>query len=264
MSGREAFQNQTVSLYVQFFGAGGAPETGTLVSGTLTIGDGSPITCTISGQTLLATVPFSQELGLTTFLYNWQQIVQGVTSDQSVSFPVTIIAQPSGSSQSYVPPNTTRQCMRLCEPDDRTDEQYNSGNLAIYCNPPYSILRSIFANLPNSGPDLVSFSYVDGTGQAGTLTINCWLWMSDNSYILVSADNGVQMAIASINANFVDTYATPINTRNTNSGTAPLSPCANASRYDYPVLLPNQAIPNVWYYDGVLLASNTSSSPTII
>jgi hypothetical protein len=271
MSGREAIQNQTVSLFVQFFGGGGAPEVGTLLSGTLTIGSGSPITCAINGQTLLATVPFDQSLGLTTFLWQWSQIVQSVTSSQSVSYAVTIISQPSGSSQSYVPANVSRQCLRLCEPDDRTVEQFiltsdpRNPTLAIYLyGVPYNMLRSNVANFPSTGPDLVSISYIDSLGQGGVLTINCVLWMSDNGYCMISADNGWQFYFASIRGDFWQANAETINTRNSNAGATALMPCLNAVGYDFSTLLPNQLMPNLQIDNGVTMTSGSAIGPNVV
>jgi hypothetical protein len=262
---RVAFPNQLVTFTVQVFVAG-QPVTAALSDATLTIGGGSPLTCTIQGMDLLVTVPNDQSLGLTTFDWQWTQVVDGVTSTQTASYPVTIIAQPSGSSQSYVPANVSRQCVRLVQPDDGTVEQINgAGNaLAIYVSMPYILLRAYAANFQGTGPDLLSISYVDPLGQSGTYSINCTLWMSDNAYILISADNGTQFAIASVNANFWQNNAQAINARNTAASFPALMPCSNASRYDYPALLANRQIPSLFIYDGVVLSSGTSSSPTVV
>jgi len=269
MATQQAYQNQTVTRYIWFFGPGGVMESGTVNSGTLVIGDGDPITCTIVGQNLVATVPANQELGLTTFAWSWNQTtLQGVTSDQGpITVDVEILGAPSGSSQSYVPANVARQCMRLAQPADTTVEQISTSGdvnigytLAVYINIPYSLLRSVAANLPSSGMDLVSFSYVDTLGQPGTLTINATLWMSDAGYCFISADNGTQFLIAGVRSNFFDDNAQLINTRNTNNAVTPLQPCANPARYGYNNPLPNQPVPSVWYYDGVLINGSSSSS----
>lgn len=270
MANKQAYPNQNVGFELSGFGPDGMPPSVFIVlSGSGTIDGGSPITGTVIGVTVFITIPANQSLGTITLALSWSQNLNGVVSNQGpVDYLVDIIAAPSGSSQSFVPTNITRQCLRLCEPADTTDEQIvfdrGQAHLQIYCTPPYSILRSIFANLPSSGPDLLVMSYVDASGQPGQLGINCVLYMSDNSYIFVTADNGVQVAVASINAAFFDANAVEINTRNATAGALPILPCANASRYDWPTLLPNEAIPLVFYYDGILISSGTSSSPNVI
>lgn len=268
MGNKQAYPNTLVTYTIQIF-VGGNPATGTLSNASLTLNGGSAIPGTVSGMDISVLIPNDQPIANDVpVALTWTQVVGGNTSTQTASYLIDIVPQPSGSSQSFVPTNITRQCLRLCEPADTTDEQIvfdrGQAHLQIYCTPPYSILRSIFANLPSSGPDLLVMSYVDASGQPGQLGINCVLYMSDNSYIFVTADNGVQVAVASINAAFFDANAVEINTRNATAGALPILPCANASRYDWPVLLPNQAIPGVFIYDGVLISSSTSSTPNVI
>lgn len=103
MSTRFAYPNQLVSFTVQAFGGGGSPEPAVLSNATLVIGSDPPISATISGQSLLATVPAGQALLPTTFTWNWTQIVEGNTSSPGpVSYSVNIVAAPS--IPVYTPP----------------------------------------------------------------------------------------------------------------------------------------------------------------
>jgi hypothetical protein len=259
MANREAVPNQLVSLTVQVF-VGGSPVTAVLSSATLTIGSGSPITCTVLGMDLLATVPNSQSLGNTTFSWSWSQTVSGVTSAQTATYPVTIVAQPTGSSQSYAPINYVRKCVRLMEPDDGTVEQINANALTVYVDMPYAILRAYAGNLPGSGPDLLVVNYTDNLGQPQQFAANCWMWMSDAGYVILSADQGTQFLVSGVNGAFFDANALAINTRNANAGIPALLGCANASRFGYDTLLTNQVRPTVFIYDGQDINGSSSSS----
>lgn len=270
MGNKQAYPNTLVTYTIQIF-VGGNPATGTLSNASLTLDGGSAIPGTVSGMDISVLIPNDQPIANdVSVALTWTQVVGGNTSTQTASYFIDIVAAPTGSSQSYVPTNIVRQCHRLAEPADTTVEQFvasedpRSPSLAIYIDIPYPILRSAAANLPSSGPDLVSFNYVDAQGNAGVVSINCTLWMSDNGYVFISANNGVQYLIASVRADFWQTNAPTINARNTMNGATTLQACANAIRYGMPALLTNQAIPSLFIYDGQTLSSATSSTPNVI
>lgn len=267
--GRVVYPNQIDSATVQIFGSGGAEITGVLSNASLQIGTETPIAATINGMVLSATIPNNHALGEFTFTWTWTQTANlygtgPVTSTEQAAYPVTIIAQPSGSSQSYAPANVSRQCVRLVEPADTTVEQIVDGSLAIYANIPYTVLRGYVTNFPSFGPDTVNFSYVDTSGQPDNYVFNCTLWMSDNAYIFVSADQGTQFGIASIRADFWQANAVAINTRNSEASAVPLMPCSNSSRYDWPPFLPNQEYPSLLIVDGVVINPGTTQNPNVI
>lgn len=153
-----------------------------------------------------------------------------------------------------------RQCARLAEPDERTDEQYNAGSLTVTIYLPYDVAKHWAAQIPNSGADTLVMNYTDYLGQPGTLAVAVTLWMSDNGYVFLTINQGTQLLVASVNPTFWDTYVTTVNARNVTALAVPLLPCANALRYDYPALLPNTQTPTIWVRDGVQLSPSSSSS----
>jgi hypothetical protein len=138
------------------------------------------------------------------------------------------------------------------EPDDATVEQYVDGNLSIYVDMPYIVARNCIPNLPTTGPDTLTITFADSLAQQTVWSTNCSMWMSDNGYVIISADNGKQYLIASVQGGFFDANAAAINARNIAANIPQLMPCANALRYDAPAVLPNQTQPQTWWYDGVL------------
>lgn len=93
---KTAYPNQVVTFDVVVRGAGGAIIAATLSNATLTIGDGDPLTATVSGQSMSATVPADVALGATTFAWAWTQLANGVTSQQSLTENVGIVAPGEG------------------------------------------------------------------------------------------------------------------------------------------------------------------------
>jgi hypothetical protein len=231
----------------------GSHRSGTTITATMLQGSVNALTNTsvsppFAGSSITTYIAF-------TILLNIQQS----SSSSSVS------SASSGSLPDPFSPIYCRQCRRLAEPSSQTIEQ-NSGtsfplrNLTITISMPFDLVNQYVAQIPNTGPDTLVVNYTDNLGQHGQFSRNCTLWMSDFGYILLSTDQSKQFLVASSNASFWQSNALTINARNNTAGAPPLLPCCNTDRYDANTLRPNQAIPSLFVYDGVVLTNPSSSS----
>lgn len=119
------------------------------------------------------------------------------------------------SSSSMYPTNTCRQGIRLTEPDPRTIEQINGGNLSLFIWMPYARLVQYAPMLPSTGPDTLTINYTDMQGQPGSITRNLTLFMSDASYVFIGNNGSTQFLIDSLNpGGFWDLNFALINARN--------------------------------------------------
>jgi hypothetical protein len=145
-----------------------------------------------------------------------------------------------------------RQGLRIVNPDPRTTENYTSPNLSIGVYMSLAGFNRIRGNIPASGPDTLTVTYSHQQGIPYVETYTLTLWMSDTGYIFISRDGLWQYLISGVNGPFFDQNAVTVNTRNTNASATALTACANASRYDYVQLLPNQVRPVTMIVDGNL------------
>lgn len=88
---RTVYAGQTASLPITVYNQAGAVISATISSGYLTVNGGSPINCTVNGQTLIAVIPSGATLGEGTLDWSWHQVgSDGYVDDPTFTEAVTI------------------------------------------------------------------------------------------------------------------------------------------------------------------------------